>query len=133
MSNLNWSKDDDRKRMRLQGVEGRTDASSKDVLRRQADRLLAGYTAPVTKVPAGIRVTGSQVSGNVARSVTGDVASEKFGAAGKSPKSKEYRAQADLFGVTGKNVPGSGHIGPCRPSRPRHLLRRSLRAEPRCR
>ena len=119
MSGINWKKDADRQRMQRQGVEDRA-ATSKDALRREADRLLAGYTGPVTKVPAGIRVTGSQVtgdfpseraSGNVARSVTGHVASKKSSAAGKSRKSKGYRPQKDLFGTARKSVPSPTHIG----------------------
>lgn len=84
MSGINWKKHADRQRMQRQGVEDRVDASTKDALRREADRLLAGYSGPVTKVPAGIRVTGSQASadrpqmvssGNVAGSVTENASS----------------------------------------------------------
>jgi ribonuclease HI len=119
MSGINWKKNADRQRMQRQGVEDRA-ATSKDALRREADRLLAGYSGPVTKVPAGIRVTGSQVtgeipseraSGNVAISVTGHVASEKFRAAGKARKSKGRRPQKDLFGTARKSVPSPTHIG----------------------
>lgn len=94
MSNLNWSKDGDRRRMRQQGVEDRA-AGSRGALRRQADALLAGYTGPVTKVPAGARVTGSQVSGNVVRSVTGHVASEKI----PSRHTVQNGQTGDLFGT----------------------------------
>jgi ribonuclease HI len=46
-----------------------TPAASKDELRRQAARLLAGYTGSVTKLPAGI-------SGNAARPVIGNASSK---------------------------------------------------------
>ena len=125
MSGMNWTKNADRQRMQRRGVEDRA-APSKDALRREADRLLAGYTGPVTKVPAGICMTGSQVtgeipseraSGNVARSVTVQMDSEatvrsdrKIGRntpAGR--KSKAYRKQADPFGA-GKNGRNPAHI-----------------------
>lgn len=119
MSNLNWSKDGDRRRMQRQGVEDRGETLSKDALRRRADALLAGYTGPVTKLPAGTRVIGSQVSGNVARSVTGNISSQATvrskrkveSAAPKARKPKGYRPQTDLFGAAQKRVRTSAHIG----------------------
>lgn len=52
MSGINWKKDAERRRMQRQGIEDKA-GSTKDALRREADRLLAGYTGPVTKMPAG--------------------------------------------------------------------------------
>jgi ribonuclease HI len=127
MSGINWTKNADRQRMQRQGVEDKVD-TSKDALRREADRLLAGYSGPVTKVPAGARVTGSQVfgeipseraSGNVARSVTVQMDSKKFSAAGKSRKSKGHRPQSDLFGAAASDRLRKGanfaHIGRAAP------------------
>jgi len=114
MSIVNWKKHADRQRMQRQGVDPYSTPPSRDALRREADRLLAGYTGPVTKVAAGIRVTGSQVSaeirserasGNIAGSVTGHVASEKFRATGKTRKSKGHRPQRDLFGAAASERP----------------------------
>jgi ribonuclease HI len=93
MSNRNWSKHKRRERMARHGTEERDAGAnlppvsgprrapvvSKEELRRQADQLLAGYTGPVTKLPAGSPVIGSHVtpsadrpqmrpSGNLARS-----------------------------------------------------------------
>ncbi len=87
MSGINWKKDADHRRMQRQGIEDRA-AMSKDALRRQADALLAGYTSPVTKVPAG-------ASGNVARSVTGDIANEKI----VSQHTVQNGQTGDLFGA----------------------------------
>lgn len=64
MSSFNWEKDAARRRMQRQGTEDKADVLSKEALRRQANALLAQYRGPVTKAPAGIRVTRSQVSKN---------------------------------------------------------------------
>jgi ribonuclease HI len=113
MSNLNWSKHADRQRMQRQGVENGA-ATSKDALRREADRLLAGHTGPVTKVPAGARVTGDfpseRTSGNVARSVTVRSDSKKFGVAGKSRKSNGRKSQSDLFATARKSATSWSNI-----------------------
>ncbi len=52
MSGINWKKDGERRRMQRQGVEDKA-GPSKDTLRREADRLLAGYSGPVTRMPTG--------------------------------------------------------------------------------
>jgi ribonuclease HI len=114
MSNLNWKKDADRQRMQRQGIEDKA-GLSKDALRREADRLLAEYTGPMKMVPAGIRVTGSQVSGefpserapgNVARSVTGNASSKPSADRPQMRgKQKARKKQGDLFRTASRSVP----------------------------
>lgn len=122
MSNRNWTKHKRRERMARNGTEERDTGAnlppvvgarrapmvSKEELRRQADRLLAEYSGPVTKVPAGSHVIDHKVklSGSAARSMTARSDSKKFSAAGKSRKSKGRRPQNDLFGAARKNVRG---------------------------
>lgn len=100
MSGINWKKDADLRRMQRQGVEDRA-ATSKDALRREADRLLAGYTGPVTKLPAGPRV-----SGEFPRSDTGNISSQPSADRPQiRRKSKGKRQQRDLFGTVSKSKP----------------------------
>lgn len=100
MSGINWKNDADRQRMSRQGVEDRVDTPSKDELRRQADRLLAGYTGPVTKVPAGARATGK---------ASGTASADRPQIWSTTSKNGS-RAQTDLFG-TGTSIRNSAHIG----------------------
>ncbi|MHA6641330.1 ribonuclease H family protein [Mesorhizobium sp. A623] len=116
MSGRNWNKAAQRDLMARNGVEDRADTTSKDALRRQADRLLAGYTGPVTRAApgtSGSHVIGSQVSGEIPRSVTGNISSQATcrskrtveSTAPKARKSKGGRPQTDLFGTASRSVP----------------------------
>lgn len=96
MSGLNWSKNADRMRMQRQGVEDGAETPSKDVLRRQADALLAGYTGAVTKVPA---------TGNISSQPTFRSNRKVQITIPKSRKSNGYRARNDLFGTALRSVP----------------------------
>jgi len=98
MSRINWKKNVDRQRMQRQGTEDKA-GPSKDALRREADKLLAGYAEPVTKVPAR---SDSEATFCSRRKV------EKAIPAGR--KSKAYRKQIDFF-APGKSIGKSGNIG----------------------
>lgn len=89
MSGINWKKDADLRRMQRQGVEDRA-ATSKDALRREADRLLAG----------------SRASGEFPRSDTGNISSQPSADRPQiRRKSKGKRQQRDLFGTVSKSKP----------------------------
>jgi ribonuclease HI len=87
MTGFDWSKDRDRRLVQrgkaapgtdsIPAVEDKAAAPSKDTLRREADRLLAGYSGPVTKIPASNRYVNSSQA---------------------SRKPKRDRPQDDLFG-----------------------------------
>lgn len=91
MSGINWKKDAERRRMQRQGVEDKG-GPSKDALRREADRLLSGYTGPVTKMPA------SAMSTTAAEQPTVRSKRKVWGATSKAQKPKGARRSNDLFG-----------------------------------
>ncbi|AWC25473.1 Ribonuclease HI [Aminobacter sp. MSH1] len=108
MSGLNWTKNDDRKRMARQGVEGRVDTLSKDELRKQADRLLAGYTGPVTKVAPG----ASRLSGGPPQMrLFADTQQARSGVATKSGHSGKKTKRGNGIGYDPKSLQNSAHFG----------------------
>lgn len=93
MSGINWKKDAERRRMQRQGVEDKA-GPSKDALRREADRLLAGYTGSVERVPAG-------VTGNISSENSAVRSKRKVdGVTSKDRKSKRRRQSGNLFGTS---------------------------------